>query len=169
MRSITIASNVSGVESSDCLCHDKVDDDDLAKRWWPSPSSGPPRRVPDRIDRRKPRAYWRQSHGGCEENNWNFASCPAASRLAPQTVDEHLRLWISSVDSIEPDADSGAVEDKAHDRFRRANEHSRRQSSKPRRYHRGWRAPLPRRKSTNPPANSCGREVTLPISNCSPN
>jgi hypothetical protein len=31
---------------------------------------------------------------------------------------------------IEPDADSGAVEDKAHDRFRRANEHSRRQSSK---------------------------------------
>jgi hypothetical protein len=34
-------------------------------------------------------------------------------------------------------------------------------------YHRGWRAPLPSRKSTNPPANSCGREVTLPISNCS--
>jgi hypothetical protein len=43
-------------------------------------------------------------------------------------VDEHLRLWISSVDSIEPDADSGAVE--APNRFRRANEHSRRQSSK---------------------------------------
>jgi hypothetical protein len=38
-----------------------------------------------------------------------------------------------------------------------------------RRYHRGWRVPLPRRKSTNPPANSCGREVTLPISNCSCN
>jgi hypothetical protein len=38
-----------------------------------------------------------------------------------------------------------------------------------RRYHRGWRAPLPRRKSTNPPANSCGREVILPIWNCSRN
>jgi ABC-type uncharacterized transport system substrate-binding protein len=36
-------------------------------------------------------------------------------------------------------------------------------------YHRGWRAPRPRRKSTNPPANSCGREVTLSISNCSRN
>ena len=36
-------------------------------------------------------------------------------------------------------------------------------------YHRGWRAPLPKRKSTNPPANSCGREVILPISNCSRN
>jgi hypothetical protein len=36
-------------------------------------------------------------------------------------------------------------------------------------YHRGWRAPLPKRKSTNPPANSCGREVMLPISNCSRN
>ena len=28
--------------------------------------------------------------------------------------------------------------------------------------HRGWRTPLPSRKSTNPPANSCCREVTLP-------
>ena len=34
-------------------------------------------------------------------------------------------------------------------------------------YHREWRAPLPRRKSTNPPANSCGREVTLLPSGCS--
>jgi hypothetical protein len=38
-----------------------------------------------------------------------------------------------------------------------------------RRFHRGWRAPRPRRKSTNPPANSCGREVILPIANCSRN
>ena len=35
--------------------------------------------------------------------------------------------------------------------------------------HREWRASLPKRKSTNPPANSCGREVTLPISKCSRN
>jgi hypothetical protein len=28
---------------------------------------------------------------------------------------------------------------------------------------------LPRRKSTNPPTNSCGREAILPISNCSRN
>jgi hypothetical protein len=37
------------------------------------------------------------------------------------------------------------------------------------RYQREWRAPLPRRKSTNPPANSSGREMRLPISNCSRN
>src|SRR5262249_22632708 len=37
------------------------------------------------------------------------------------------------------------------------------------RHHRGWRAPLPRRKSTNPPGNSCDREVTLHTSNCSRN
>jgi hypothetical protein len=49
----------------------------------------------------------------------------------------------------------------------RANEHSRRRSSRARRYYRGYRATLPRRKSTNPPANSCGREVTLSTSNCS--
>jgi hypothetical protein len=42
-------------------------------------------------------------------------------------------------------------------------------ASRVRRYHREWRVPLPRRKSTNPPANSCGREVTLLISNCSRN
>jgi hypothetical protein len=34
------------------------------------------------------------------------------------------------------------------------------------RHHRGWRAPLPRRKSTNPPGDSCDREVTLHTSNC---
>jgi hypothetical protein len=28
---------------------------------------------------------------------------------------------------------------------------------------------LPRRKSTDPPTNSCGREAILPISNCSRN
>lgn len=33
-------------------------------------------------------------------------------------------------------------------------------------HYRGWRAPLPRRKSTNPPANSCDGEVTLCGSNC---
>jgi hypothetical protein len=59
-------------------------------------------------------------------------------------------------------------EDKAHD-WLFGERHSRRQSSRARRYHRGWRAPLPKRKSTNPPANSCGREVILPISNCSRN
>jgi hypothetical protein len=36
-------------------------------------------------------------------------------------------------------------------------------------HQRGWRAPLPRRKSTKPPGNSCDREVTLPTSNCSRN
>jgi hypothetical protein len=40
-------------------------------------------------------------------------------------------------------------------------------ASRVRRYYREWRVPLPRRKSTNPPAPSCGREVTLLISNCS--
>src|SRR5437764_11345182 len=45
---------------------------------------------------------------------------------------------------------------------------TRRQSSTATRYHHGWRAPLPRRKSTKLPANSCGHEVTPPtcISNC---
>src|SRR5262249_28005726 len=33
-------------------------------------------------------------------------------------------------------------------------------------HYRGWRALLPRRKSTNPPANSCDAEVTLCGSNC---
>src|SRR6266540_1635114 len=49
----------------------------------------------------------------------------------------------------------------------RANEHSRPQPSRARQYYRGWRAPRPRRKSTKPRANSRGREVTLPTSNCS--
>ena len=42
-------------------------------------------------------------------------------------------------------------------------------ASRVRRYHREWRVPLPRRKSTNPPTNSCGREAILPFSNCSRN
>jgi len=33
--------------------------------------------------------------------------------------------------------------------------------------YRGWRAPLPRRKSTNPPADSCDREMTLCGPKCS--
>jgi len=53
----------------------------------------------------------------------------------------------------------------AHDRLWRANELSRHPSSRARWYHRGWRTPLPRRKSTNPLANSCGREATLLTSN----
>src|SRR5262249_35079781 len=42
-------------------------------------------------------------------------------------------------------------------------------SRRERRYHRGWRAPLPRRKSTNPPTNSCDRRATFPLWNCSRN
>jgi hypothetical protein len=54
------------------------------------------------------------------------------------------------------------------DRTHPASEHSRRQSSTATRYHHGWRAPLPRRKSTKLPANTCGHVVTSPtcISNC---
>ena len=46
-----------------------------------------------------------------------------------------------------------------------SDELSRHPSSRARWYHRGWRTPLPRRKSTNPLANSCGREATLRTSN----
>ena len=33
-------------------------------------------------------------------------------------------------------------------------------------HHRGWRAPLPRSRSTNPPANSWDRAMTVNTSNC---
>jgi hypothetical protein len=49
---------------------------------------------------------------------------------------------------------------------RSAKQTNRRPGRPSRRDHRGWRAPLPRRRSTNPPANSWDRAVTVNTSNC---
>jgi hypothetical protein len=53
MRSIAIASNVSGVESSDCLCHDQVDDEiELGRLFDRNIARLSPRKILLRLRRR---------------------------------------------------------------------------------------------------------------------